>query len=155
MRQYCHIFSISAWPKPEQESWIAPSSTRAKSEVTRFCAMVSAIVARMISAASTQPIWRSIISADKLCEQGLTLSCPAYRGTVPCEASNIDTDTDRSAPGQTRARPPERPMHRKDNRRSDSMSQSRRVLRDVTESAAGKHLQSRLSQRYPDHSADF
>src|SRR5260363_11784 len=46
-----------------------------------------------------QPLSRSIISADKISEPGLTLSCPAYRGAVPCVASNIATDSDRFAPG--------------------------------------------------------
>ena len=27
----CYIWSIMTWPKPEQETWVAPSSRRAKS----------------------------------------------------------------------------------------------------------------------------
>ena len=41
------------------------------------------------SAASAQPRWRSIISAERISEPGLTLSWPAYFGAVPCVASNM------------------------------------------------------------------
>ncbi|MNH28574.1 hypothetical protein D3C79_887500 [compost metagenome] len=51
------------------------------------------------SAASVQPMWRSIISADRITEPGLTLSCPAYLGAVPWVASNMATVSDRLAPG--------------------------------------------------------
>ena len=51
------------------------------------------------SAASVQPMWRSIISAERISEPGLTLSLPAYFGAVPCVASNIATVV-----GQVRAR---------------------------------------------------
>ena len=51
------------------------------------------------SAASTQPRWRSIISAERISEPGLTLSWPAYFGAVPWVASNIATSSERFAPG--------------------------------------------------------
>ena len=41
-----------------------------------------------MSAASIQPIYLSIISAESIKEPGLTLSKPAYLGAVPCVASN-------------------------------------------------------------------
>ncbi|MCY1453939.1 hypothetical protein D9M71_709660 [compost metagenome] len=51
------------------------------------------------SAASVQPMWRSIISADRINDPGLTWSLPAYFGAVPWVASNMATVSDRLAPG--------------------------------------------------------
>ena len=39
------------------------------------------------SAASVQPMWRSIISPERITEPGFTLSWPAYFGAVPWVAS--------------------------------------------------------------------
>ena len=49
--------------------------------------------------ASFQPMWRSIISAERISEPGLTLSCPAYLGAVPWVASNRAMVSERLAPG--------------------------------------------------------
>ncbi|MCY1427471.1 hypothetical protein D9M71_433180 [compost metagenome] len=51
------------------------------------------------SAASLQPMWRSIISAERMTEPGFTLSWPAYFGAVPWVASNMAMVSDRFAPG--------------------------------------------------------
>src|SRR5579863_7140037 len=67
-----YMFSISTWPNPEHETCVAPSIKRAKSYVTRFCRIDFSIDLIMTSAASVQPRWRSIISADRISEPGFT-----------------------------------------------------------------------------------
>src|ERR1700693_2543788 len=81
------MLSMTAVPKAEHLTSFAPSMSRAKSYVTIFCAMVFSMPALMRSAASVQPMWRSIISPERMTEPGLTLSCPTYLGAVPRVAS--------------------------------------------------------------------
>ena len=47
-----------------------------------------------------QPKWRSIISAERMSEPGLTLSWPAYFGAVPCVASKNATSSEMFAAGR-------------------------------------------------------
>ena len=51
------------------------------------------------SAASCQPIYLSIISAERIRDPGLTLSRPVYFGAVPCVASKSATLSPKLAPG--------------------------------------------------------
>ena len=44
----------------------------------------------MRSAASVHPMWRSIISPERITEPGFTLSCPVYFGAVPWVASKSE-----------------------------------------------------------------
>ena len=61
--------------------------------------MVFSIELIIKSAASVQPICLNIISAESIKLPGLTLSCPAYFGAVPCVASKTAYSSDRLAPG--------------------------------------------------------
>ena len=84
-----HMLSIIARPNSLQPRSVAPSIRRSKSYVTRFSLMVALKEDTIRSAASFHPICRSIISPDRITDPGLTLSCPAYFGAVPCVASKI------------------------------------------------------------------
>ena len=62
--------------------------------------LIAASIEEIIrSAASTHPICRNIISADKISDPGFTLSCPAYFGAVPWVASNNAASSPIFAPG--------------------------------------------------------
>src|SRR6185503_16227576 len=64
--------SIIALPNSEHLTCFAPVIRRAKSYVTTLSAIARSIERTMTSAASTQPMWRSIISAERISEPGLT-----------------------------------------------------------------------------------
>src|SRR3990167_3272216 len=67
-----YMWSIMTWPEPEQLTCLAPSISRAKSYVTFLLAIDFFIELMMRSAASIQPMWRSIISAERISEPGFT-----------------------------------------------------------------------------------
>src|SRR5918995_2409176 len=94
-----YIRSIIARPKPDEETSFASSIRRAKSYVTCRSEIAAPSESMILSAASTHPRCRSIISAERISEPGFTLSWPAYFGAVPWVASNIATVSDRFAPG--------------------------------------------------------
>src|SRR4051794_2375453 len=50
-----YMFSIMTWPKPEHETWVAPSIRRAKSYVTFFDRIDFSIELMIKLAASVQP----------------------------------------------------------------------------------------------------
>ena len=54
--------------------------------------MAPSIAEMTRSAASRQPMQRSIISAESTSEPGFTMSRPAYFGAVPWVASNTGVD---------------------------------------------------------------
>src|ERR1017187_8666759 len=84
-----HMWRMIASPKPLHFTSVAPSIWRAKSYVTVLAAIAPSMPLRTRSAASFQPMYRSIISPDRMTEPGLTLSRFVYFGAVPCVASKM------------------------------------------------------------------
>src|SRR6516165_297388 len=67
-----YIRSIMALPKPEQDTWVAPGMSRAKSYVTTLSTTALSRLLTMRFAASFHPMWTSIISADRISDPGFT-----------------------------------------------------------------------------------
>src|SRR5439155_10504107 len=67
-RSHGYIRSIIARPKADVETSVAPSIRRAKSYVTILSPIAASIEETIRSAASRQPRWRSIISAERISE---------------------------------------------------------------------------------------
>src|SRR5688572_17936000 len=88
LRQRPYMFSIMTSANWDVFSSVAPSMRRARSYVTRFEAIARSRERMTRSAASVQPMKRSIISPERMTEPGLTLSRFAYFGAVPWVASN-------------------------------------------------------------------
>ena len=86
-------------PNSEQLTSVASSINLAKSYVTFLSCIADSIAEIIKSAASVQPRCLNIISAERISDPGLTLSCPAYLGAVPCVASKTAVVSPRFAPG--------------------------------------------------------
>ena len=71
---------IRILPNSEQLTSVASSINLAKSYVTFLSCIADSIAEIIKSAASVQPRCLSIISAERISDPGLTLSCPAYFG---------------------------------------------------------------------------
>src|SRR4026209_1673964 len=82
-----HICSMTLSPNCEHLISVAPSIKRAKSYVTRLLSIAPLNPLRIRSAASVHPMYRNIISPERITEPGFTLSRFAYFGAVPCVAS--------------------------------------------------------------------
>src|SRR5262249_21595257 len=82
-----HMCSITLSPNCEHLISVAPSINRAKSYVTRLLSIAPLKPLRIRSAASVQPMYRNIISPERITEPGFTLSRFAYVGAVPWVAS--------------------------------------------------------------------
>lgn len=67
-----YIRSIIACPKPEQDTCVAPVIRRAKSYVTTLSRMARSSPVSIFAAASFQPMWTSIIWAERISEPGFT-----------------------------------------------------------------------------------
>src|SRR5699024_8557996 len=77
------IFLISSSPNSLVFTSVAPSIIRAKSYVTTLEAIVLSIAFVIRLAASLHSRCSSISTAERMTEDGFTLSMPAYLGAVP------------------------------------------------------------------------
>src|SRR6476659_1597960 len=87
LRRGAHMCLIKLTPNCEHLISVAPSIKRAKSYVTRLLSIAPLNPLRIKSAASVHPMYRNIISPERITEPGLTLSRFASFGAVPCVAS--------------------------------------------------------------------
>src|SRR5712691_7667790 len=76
------MFSMMAEANSEVRSLVAPSISRSRSYVTRFCWMVRAMPSSISRAASPQPRKSNIIAPERITELGLMTSLSAYFGAV-------------------------------------------------------------------------
>ena len=80
---------MTASANSEHFSEVEPGIISARSNVTVFAEIAPETPFTTRSAASFQPRWRNIISAESSSEDGFALSSPASFGAVPCVASKI------------------------------------------------------------------